>query len=55
MYHTKNDRESLRQQLQVRMRIISVIMSIPVTGVIVLGDQFYKLWLQGEDRSLLYV
>lgn len=35
------------------MKLTSVVMTIPIAGIIVLGDRFFSLWVPTQDAQLL--
>lgn len=51
-YATGNKRAVLRD-INRAMKMTSVILTIPIAGIVVLGDRFFALWVPSQDARLL--
>ena len=51
-YATGNKQAVLRD-INRAMKMTSVILTIPIAGIVVLGDQFFALWVPSQDARLL--
>lgn len=47
--YAKNKIKELINETKIAMRIQALIMTVPIVGVIVLGTDFYRLWLPGKN------
>lgn len=52
--YANNDKDTLLKVLNKDVRIASVLMTVPLGGIIAYGDIFYKLWVPSQDYKLLY-
>ena len=48
-----NDKEKLLKDIKRAMKLTSIILTVPVAGIIIMGDKFYKLWVPSQDAVLL--
>lgn len=55
IHYGKGDMEALLKEIKRAMKITSVLVTIPVAGVIVLGGRFFALWVPSQDAELLHV
>jgi O-antigen/teichoic acid export membrane protein len=51
--YAKGDKEAVFRDLNRSMKLTSVIMTIPIAVVIVMGDEFFSLWVPSQDAKLL--
>ena len=47
------DKENMYKSLTRAMKITSVVVTIPVAGLVVMSDAFYSLWVPSQDAKLL--
>lgn len=47
------DHDALLHDINRAMKLTSVVMTIPIAGIIVLGDRFFSLWVPTQDAQLL--
>lgn len=52
--YAKNDFEGMKKELLLSMKFLGIIMSIPLSGLIVYAGTFYKLWVPNENSQLLH-
>ena len=43
-----NDIAGLVREVNFSSKVLSVLISVPISGFIVFGDEFYRLWVQGK-------
>lgn len=55
IFYAQEDKEKIFLSIRRAMKILSVIITIPTAGIVVMGDAFYKLWLPSQDARLLQV
>ncbi|MDE6470631.1 MAG: lipopolysaccharide biosynthesis protein, partial [Eubacterium sp.] len=53
--YAKGDKEAIFKDLNRAMKLTSVVMTIPIAGIVVLGDRFFALWVPSQDAKLLQV
>lgn len=53
--YAKGDKERLLHDILRAMKLTSVVMTILIAGIIVLGDSFFALWVPSQDARLLQV
>lgn len=53
--YAKGDKKALLRDIDRAMKMTSVIMTIPIAGIIVLGDCFFTLWVPSQDAKLLQI
>lgn len=51
--YAKGDKEAVFKDLNRAMKLTSVVMTIPIAGIVVLGDRFFSLWVPSQDAKLL--
>lgn len=49
------DKKILHKNIVRAMKILTIIVTIPSAGVIVMGDAFYSLWVPSQDAKLLSI
>ncbi len=54
-YYAQNDREKLKSTLTFSMKISGWVTYIVFAGFVAIGENFYRLWLPGEDAKTLYI
>ncbi len=52
--YAKGDREGLLKSINRAMTLTSCIMTVPLAGIVVLADRFYRLWVPSQDANLLW-
>lgn len=55
IYYAKQDMEGLKKELKKGMKITGIILTIPLSILIVFGQEFYKLWVPSQDAQLLQI
>ncbi len=50
-----NDLDGLVREVHFSSKVLSILISVPISGFIVFGDEFYRLWVPGEDADYLHV
>ncbi len=53
--YAKGDHRQLYAGLKRSMKITSVVITVPVGGIIVMSDLFYALWVPSQDYELLQI
>ncbi len=51
--YASGNRKALLHDIDRAMKLTSVVMTIPLAGIIVLGDRFFSLWVPTQDAQLL--
>lgn len=51
--YANNDIEAVKRDLNRAMKMTSILLTIPIAGIIVLGDRFFELWVPTQDAQLL--
>lgn len=51
--YANGDHKALLHDINRAMKLTSVVMTIPIAGIIVLGDRFFSLWVPTQDAQLL--
>lgn len=51
--YAKHQKKELQNELQKSIRFLGFLSSIPIACIFVFGDDFYSLWLPGEDSEKL--
>ena len=51
--YASGDRYALLRNVNRAMKLTSVVMTIPIAIIIVLGDRFFSLWVPSQDAQLL--
>ena len=54
-HYAKNDINGLVREINFSGKVLGVLISVPISGFIVFGDDFYRLWVPGEDASYLHL
>lgn len=49
----KGDKKALLKDLSKAMKLTSIVMTIPIAIIVVLGDRFFELWVPSQDAELL--
>lgn len=52
--YATGDKSRLSHDLKRSMKIMSALVSVLLCGIIVMGKDFYRLWVPSQDASLLY-
>lgn len=55
VYYAKNDYTGLRTELKKGMKITGIFLTIPVAILMILGDEFYRLWVPSQDAKILQI
>ena len=50
-----NDIDGLVGEINFSSKVLSVLISVPISGFIVFGDEFYRLWVPGENADYLHL
>lgn len=53
--YARGNMKSLIGKVRFAMKIMSVLTSVLVVGVIVMGDRFFELWMPGQDAKFLHL
>lgn len=53
--YAKGDKEAVLKDINRAMKLTSVVMTIPIAGIVVLGDHFFALWVPSQDAKLLQI
>lgn len=53
--YARGDRKRLLADIDRAIVLTSCIMTVPLSGIIVLGDRFYHLWVPAQNADLLWV
>lgn len=51
----KNDKEGLKRSLKKGMKLTGVLLTIPLSILIIYGREFYQLWVPSQDAKLLQI
>ena len=51
----KNDKDNIHKCISRAMKITSVVVTIPAAGLVVMSDEFYKLWVPSQNAQLLHI
>ena len=51
--YASGNHKALLHDVNRAMKLTSVVMTIPIAGIIVLGDRFFSLWVPTQDAQLL--
>ena len=52
--YAKKDYEDMKRQLLFAIKLLGLIAAIPMVGLIVYGQDFYRLWVPTQNASILY-
>lgn len=53
--YAQDNKDILLKDINRAMKITSIIMTIPIAIVIILGEEFFKLWVPSQDAKLLQI
>lgn len=53
--YAKDDKQALRDSLKQGMKLTGILLTIPLTILIVYGKEFYQLWVPNENSSILHI
>ena len=53
--YAKGDKAAVLRDINRAIKLTSVIMVVPIAGIIILGDSFFALWIPSQDAKLLQV
>lgn len=53
--YAKGDKETVFKNLSRSMKLTSFVLTVPMAGIIILGDRFFELWVPSQDAHLLQV
>lgn len=53
--YAKGNKEAILKNLSRAMKLTSFVMTVPIAGIVVLGDRFFKLWVPSQDANLLQI
>ena len=53
--YANNDMNAIYSDLTRAMKLTSIVMTIPIACVVVLGDRFFALWVPSQDAQLLQI
>lgn len=53
--YAKKNKELILRDINRAMKLTSVIMTIPIAMIIVLGEEFFELWVPTQDAQLLQI
>lgn len=51
--YAKGDKEKVLKDINRAMKLTSVVLIVPLAGIIVMSSAFYKLWVPSQDSKLL--
>ncbi|TKC15501.1 oligosaccharide flippase family protein [Robertmurraya kyonggiensis] len=51
----KNDVNGLVSEIKFSSKVLGILISVPISGFIVFGDVFYRLWVPSEDADYLHL
>lgn len=51
--YAKGDKQAVLKSLRWSMKLTSFVMTVPIAGIVVLGDRFFALWVPSQDAQLL--
>ena len=51
--YAKNDKEALKKNLKNGMKLTGVLLTIPLSILIIYGSEFYSLWVPSQDAKVL--
>lgn len=54
-HYAKNDINGLVSEIHFSGKVLSILISVPIAGFIAFGDEFYRLWVPGENADYLHV
>ena len=53
--YAKNDKEALKKNLKNGMKLTGVLLTIPLSILIIYGSEFYSLWVPSQDSKVLQI
>ena len=53
--YAQNDKEGLKSKLTFSMKMSGLVTYIFFAGFVAIGENFYRLWLPGENAGVLYI
>ncbi len=53
--YAKGDKTAIFRDMNRAMKLTSIVMTIPIAVVVVLGDKFFQLWVPSQDAELLQI
>ncbi|WP_019241437.1 MULTISPECIES: lipopolysaccharide biosynthesis protein [Bacillus] len=53
--YAENDIDGLVREVHFSSKVLSLLISVPISGFIVFGDEFYRLWVPGENADYLHL
>jgi len=53
--YAENDIAGLVREVNFSSKVLNVLISVPIAGFIVFGDDFYHLWVPGENAAYLHL
>lgn len=53
--YAKEDTVAIYSDINRAMKLTSIVMTIPIACVVVLGDRFFSLWVPSQDAQLLQI
>lgn len=51
--YAKGNKDEVLKDINRAMKLTSVVLTIPIAGIIILGDRFFALWVPSQDAQLL--
>lgn len=51
--YAKGDHEALLKDMSRAMKLTSIVLTVPIAVIVVLGDRFFALWVPSQDAQLL--
>lgn len=51
--YAKGDKTAIFRDMNRAMKLTSIVMTIPIAVIVVLGDKFFQLWVPSQDAELL--
>ena len=53
--YANQDKTKMLHDINRAMKLTSVVLTIPIAGIVVLGDRFFALWVPTQDAKLLQI
>lgn len=53
--YAKNDKNALKKNLKNSMKLTGILLTIPLSILIIYGSEFYSLWVPSQDAKLLQI
>ncbi|AMQ07886.1 oligosaccharide flippase family protein [Sporosarcina psychrophila] len=54
-HYAKNDIYGMIKEIDFSGKVLGILISVPIAGFIVFGEEFYQLWVPSEDSSYLHL